>query len=677
MRLALVHNLKTRDTEAQAEFDSPATIAALAAMLRRLGHSVTPIDVSHELGQAIAELELLVPDLVFNTAEGQGGPLREAVFPALFEELGLAYTGCDPVACALTLDKHRTKAVVAAAGIPTPHALLIEDPAELAEIPLSSWPVPAIVKPNFEGSSKGVTAKSITHDPREIPGLVAALLARFDAGVLVEAFIPGRDVTVPWLETVGALPAAEYLFADASADTEGPDQIYGYTLKQDDHAVSVRTPARLDARVARDLAWMSERIVAALGVRDLARLDFRVTEAGEVWFLELNALPSLEPGASLYESAALVGLREPAEVLGAVIASALRRQPVTRAQRPPRSRRPRIGLVYNLRRVDPRLGDDREAEFDSRETISAVHEALDRIGLEVVELEASAELVRTLPRAKLDLAFNIAEGSRGRGREAQVPALLELVGLPFTGSDAVTMALTLDKTLAKAVVAAAGVATPSWALLRRPSDPLPTNLSYPLFVKPAAEGSSKGIDEGAIVGDERALRARVKVLFARYDQPVLVESYLPGREFTVGIVEGLDPMVLPPMEIVHASSEKPTLYGYASKLASLDTISYEVPAKVSPALDQSLREAALAAFRALDCRDVARIDLRLDAHGAVSFMECNPLPGLSPGWSDLCMIASAAGLDYDELIAALVQPALTRAGFGPHASARGPHERVC
>lgn len=659
MRIAFVHNLKTRDTEAQAEFDSPETVVAIATMLRELGHQVGLFDMSNELGQAVAELERYAPDLVLNTAEGQGGPLREALFPALFEELGLAYTGSGPTTCALTLDKHRTKEAVAALGVPTPRSFLIEDYADLADIPASSWPIPAIVKPNFEGSSKGVSGHSIAHDPSEVPLLVSKMLARFDAGVLVEAFVPGRDVTVPWLELVGALPAAEYSFGDAPADAQ---QIYDYELKQDGGAVEVQTPAKLAPALARKLARMSERIVAALNVRDLARLDFRITPNGEPYFLEINALPSLEPGASIYESAALVGLSQPDMVLGSVIASAVRRQPVTRSPQPSRPRRPRAGLIYNLRRVDPRRGDDSEAEFDSRETVDALADALGQLGLDVVALEATPDLVHTLPRAKLALAFNIAEGSRGRCRELIVPALLELLGVPYTGSDAVAMALTLDKSLAKAAVAAAGVRTPSWAVLRRGSDPLPTGLRYPLFLKPIAEGSSKGIDDGAVVLDERALRTRAWALLARYHQPVLVEEYLPGREFTVGIVEALHPAVLAPMEIIHDDSDSHAFYGFESKLSADAGVRYQAPAQVDADLDEALRSAAQAAFRALGCRDVARIDLRLDAAGEAHFIECNPLPGLTPGWSDLCMIAAAEGIDYAGLIAGLVTPALARAG---------------
>jgi D-alanine-D-alanine ligase len=233
--------------------------------------------------------------------------------------------------------------------------------------------------------------------------------------------------------------------------------------------------------------------------------------------------------------------------------------------------------------------------------------------------------------------------------------------IPFTGSDSVTMALALDKALAKSVVRDAGVPTARSVVMKTGDEPI-AGLVFPLLVKPNAEGSSKGVHPRSVVEDERALRETVHALIGKYGQDILVEEFLPGREFTVGLVGAQKaPRVLPPMEIVFVEPDsKHPIYAFGEELDWTQKIRYDRPAQMDAALAREVEEAALGVWRALGCRDVARVDLRQDARGRVCFIECNPLPGLTPGWSDLCLIAESAGLTHQALIGEIMKPAFAR-----------------
>lgn len=328
----------------------------------------------------------------------------------------------------------------------------------------------------------------------------------------------------------------------------------------------------------------------------------------------------------------------------------------------------RVGLIYNLQRVSGEV-DDREAEFDSEETVATIAEAIGSWGYEVERLEAKARMVERLLEEPPDLVFNIAEGRVAtRGREAHVPAILEFLGIPYVASDAATMVVTLDKGLAKQTVAAEGIATPEGRVVRgggRLQMGLrPDELEYPVVVKPLAEGSSKGIDAGCLVESADGLEACLERVVGRYPAGAIVERYLPGREFTVGVLEDESGLhVLPPLEIVFEDSDGgPTLYSYDVKqeTATAGGVRFEAPAQVDRRLERALKRVAAGAFRALGCRDVARIDLRLDEQREPNFLECNPLPGLVPGFSDLPVAAEAVGLSYRELIGRILSPAVER-----------------
>ncbi|HEY1097662.1 MAG TPA: D-alanine--D-alanine ligase, partial [Myxococcota bacterium] len=572
MRIAFTHNLQLdHDDETQAEFDRQETVDAIAIALRSLGHEVTTVDVGRgSVSSIIARLEGLQPDLVFNTAEGSHGRFREAFWPGVFDALKLPFTGSDAWVCAVTLDKQLTKLLVQQAGVPTPRWVFVNDMSQLDALPELRFPL--IAKPNAEGSSKGITVDSIVEDEPALRALMRTLLPKYPTGILVEEFIVGRDVVVPWLEvasphTGGVLSPCSYRF-DESIIGKRRYAIYDYELKcVKSEAVEVEVPAPVGDDVTRELLRLSRLVYDTLGIRDLGRIDWRVGDDGRITFIEINALPSLEPGAGIYLASALAGLTETRDVLAAIVESAARRHSIVDV--PPtiekrETKGLRVGFTFNVKRIAARSADDDDshAEYDAPDTIDQIARAIENNGHTVVRLEANEQLVRTLPAADVDIVFNLAEGLRGRGREAHVPALLEMLGIPFTGSDAATMAVALDKNLAKHVVAGAGVPVPRGLLLSgdEPSSTF-AHLHYPLIAKPNAEGSSKGVLPECVVEDEAALRAIVTKLFAKYGQPILVEEFLPGREFTIGLLakgeDGDDVELLPPMEIVYLDESKP------------------------------------------------------------------------------------------------------------------------
>lgn len=675
MKIAFTYNLQVTASEDEAEFDTADTVQALQAAMVSLGHQVVPIDVDRPVAELVARLDAVRPDLVFNTAEGRSGRSREAFYPALYEQMGLPFTGSDAWVCTTTLDKQLTKLIVARAGVPTPGWKLVERADQADDIELTC---PVIVKPNAEGSSKGITSDAIVRDPEQLRARVLAALERYPDGVLVEEFVVGRDVVVPMIE--GASPDTFDVLAPGGYQlpSDGGDglTVYDYDMKHEDsEGVGVVVPAPLPDAVRDELVRLSGIVFRTLGCRDIGRIDYRVGDDGRIAFLEINALPSLEPGAALYSSAALAGLTDVRSVIGAIIDSACRRHGIDPRPVAPRRRGERhVALVYNLKRTQQQASglQDDEAEFDSQKTIDAIAEAIASHGHRVTPMEADASLLTRLRSAEPDLAFNIAEGYRGRGRESLVPSLLELLDIEYTGSDAATMALTLDKALAKRVVREAGGRTPGFVVMRSATQRLPAELTFPLIVKPVAEGSSKGVSDASVVEDDAQLRRVVADVAARYSAGALVEEYVGGREFTVAVLGGERPRVLPPMEILFSAEPGArTVYTFAHKLDVTDAVRYEAPAQVDAALGRELNRAARLAFNALGCRDVARIDLRLDSAGKVHFIECNPLPGLSPGWSDLCLIAQGAGLSYEALIGDILAPSLRRLRRRERADSRG------
>ena len=330
----------------------------------------------------------------------------------------------------------------------------------------------------------------------------------------------------------------------------------------------------------------------------------------------------------------------------------------------------RIGLTYNLKPAGAE-GDQFE-EFDSVETIEALESAIRAAGHEPIRLGWGLEMLEALQRDRVDGVFNIAEGVGGRGRESQVPAVLEMLGIPCTGSDALAIALTLDKALAKVVAKSAGIATAPWfvtstdksvcatptlpnvaqTLLSVPAQdavPAAANPRFPVFAKPAAEGSSMGITERSLCRNEAELDAAVERL--KQYGPVLVEEFLPGDEYTAGIIGG---EVLGVMQVLPRGDEKDFIYSLDVKRDYLNRVDY----RLVDAPD--VADVALQVWRAFGLRDVARIDVRRDRNGVANFVEVNPLPGVHPINSDLVILARLAGISHPDLIGRIIDAAIKR-----------------
>ncbi len=669
MRLALTHNLRLTDSEDEAEFDTRETVDALVTALERLGHRVERIEVSGPASRTAARLEAFSPDLIFNTAEGRRGRFREAFYPALFDELGFPYTGSDAWVLAVTLDKALTKLMLGEHGVISPRGQFLED---ISQLKIDRFRYPVMVKPNFEGSSKGITQDSVIEEKSKLRAYVEKQLAKFPSGLLIEEYIPGKDLTVAFLERTcpergGVLTPVEYVFDEAEMNKRRY-RIYDYDLKSVNYnAVSVRCPAQFPGHVLERAQEMARKAYKALGCRDLGRIDFRVAEDGQVYFIEINALPSLEPGAGIYAAAALEGLHTDG-VLAKIVESAVLRWGINDTKkakgRPPRKTGPlKVGFTFNVKRLKAEIDGTRddEAEYDSPKTIQAVREAIVAAGHEVIDLEATPDLPTVLASTQVDVVFNMAEGIKGRNRESQVPALLELLDIPYSGSDPAALSIALDKALAKKIVRSHGILIPNFIQLVTGKERLPKDLKYPVIVKPNAEGSSKGVHATSVVENEAELRETASKMIDKYNQPALVEEYIGGREFTVGLLGERRPKILPPMEVVFLDqAQKRPVYSFEFKQDWSTKIRYDVPAQLEPAQLKALERAARECFIALGCRDVARVDFRMDEQGKIYFLECNPLPGLTPGWSDLVLIAKAAGIEYNALISEILSGAIRR-----------------
>ncbi len=327
----------------------------------------------------------------------------------------------------------------------------------------------------------------------------------------------------------------------------------------------------------------------------------------------------------------------------------------------------KIALLANLKANAPKSAlepGDRWAELDSERTVKAIAEALEQAGHEVTFLEGDITLCHRLRSGDFDIAFNICEGHQGDARESQVPAILEMLGMPYTGSKVLCLALTLDKPMAKRVLAFHGLPTPPFQVFEDPEAALDPALSHPLFVKPAAEGTGMGINGNSLVRDEVELRRQLRWLMGTYHQPALVERYVEGREITVGVLGNSRLRTLPPLEIDLSTCPPEERGIYTSRIkADLPTLPrYLCPADLSSDQVEELSRLAMAAFRALNCLDVARVDFKLDALDGEKpyILEVNPLPGISPGLSDLVFEAEAEGMTHAQLIEAILDAALER-----------------
>jgi D-alanine-D-alanine ligase len=328
----------------------------------------------------------------------------------------------------------------------------------------------------------------------------------------------------------------------------------------------------------------------------------------------------------------------------------------------------KIGITYDLKTagpVDPSLPDDLQEEFDSPHTIEAIAAVLRGLGHHVVLLGDNREFLQIVLADPPDFVFNFAEGTGvSRSREARVPAVLEMLGIPFAGSDPLTMAVTLDKDCAKTIVAAAGVMVPPSVLLAPGKTPTELRariaaLTFPVVVKPAWEGSSKGIRNKCLVEAPADLPGVIASLRRDHCQPILIEEFIQGDELTVGVYGNEPPSVLGIMRVVPQFPAEKFIYSLEIKRDYRRLVKYECPAPLAPFVTSQVEKATLAAFHALGCRDVARIDFRV-RDGIPYFLEVNPLPGLNPDDSDLVIMANLVGWSYGKLIETIVDAALKR-----------------
>jgi len=329
-------------------------------------------------------------------------------------------------------------------------------------------------------------------------------------------------------------------------------------------------------------------------------------------------------------------------------------------------------VLANIKEHDKPLPSDvppdTGADYDYIETINLIRAALETDGHWTMFIPADSNLPYALKTAKPDICFNIAEGLGGDAREAQIPALLELLKIPYTGSRVLTNAIALDKTLTKRIWRDRRLPVAPFQEFHTGEEPLRPELRFPLFVKPAREGTGMGVDARAIVHNEGELRERARYVVSMYKQPALVETYLSGREFTVAIMGRPDSRLyslhpewydadgfhrFPILELDSTRSVTPGVYGLEAKAQSIGSQGapgYICPAQVEPDLAKKLQHYAWRGHHLLGALDVSRVDFRLDSEGNPCLLEINPLPGLTPDYSDLCLIANADGISYTDLI---------------------------
>ena len=326
----------------------------------------------------------------------------------------------------------------------------------------------------------------------------------------------------------------------------------------------------------------------------------------------------------------------------------------------------RIGLSYDLREsvpLDAGCSEDALEEYDCRETVDIIAGAIEGNGHQVVRLGGGREFLDVVLQERVDLVFNISEG-RGnwRSREAQVPSVLEMLNIPYSGSDPECLAVCLDKPLTKKILAASGVRTPRWLVVGRAGELRQAEMEdfpFPAFVKPAHEGSSKGVSAGSRVEDYLQLESLVDRLLDEYGQPVMIEEFISGDEVTVGILGSSPPAMLGVMRILPRIAEPYFVYSLEVKRDWEVLVDYECPAQLDPCVLGEIEQTSLKVFGLLGCRDFARLDYRLDAKGSPHFLEINPLPGLGK-YSDLVIMALKLGWSHAGVISAVLNAALER-----------------
>ncbi len=325
----------------------------------------------------------------------------------------------------------------------------------------------------------------------------------------------------------------------------------------------------------------------------------------------------------------------------------------------------KVGITYDLRDEYLKMGMSEEdtAEFDRVDTIEAIDSTLKQLGYVTDRIGTIHNLIRRLTAGdRWDMVFNIAEGVSGFGREAQVPAILDAFDIPYTFSGPMILALTLHKGMTKHVIRDLKILTPDFVVVGKPSEVKKVSLPLPLFVKPVAEGSSKGIDSQSKITERGELMPSCLRLMELFKQPVIVETFLPGREFTVGILgTGEAARSIGVIEVL-SRDDGDDVYSYENKENYQELVEYRLAEGDISAEAESV---ALRAWRGLGCRDAGRVDVKADEKGKLSFLEVNPLAGLNPVRSDLCIIAKKVGVSYEALIGEIMSSTMERITIKP------------
>jgi D-alanine-D-alanine ligase len=327
----------------------------------------------------------------------------------------------------------------------------------------------------------------------------------------------------------------------------------------------------------------------------------------------------------------------------------------------------RVGLAYDLKDTVPQKPDtpkDALEEYDSPETVSALSAAIESLGHSVVKLGGGRELINNILQKKVDIVFNIAEGiGNYRSREAQVPGIFEMLDIPYSGSDPQCLAICLDKPLSKKLVSGAGIPTPKWHVVennRELNVMTDDNILFPAFIKPAHEGSSMGIDLSSKVDDIKNLKKKTASMLECYQQPVLIEEFISGDDITVGIIGNDPPTIFGIMRVLPRKHNAQFFYSLETKRNWEQSVEYECPAKLPEHVLKKIKDYSIKVYRAMGCRDFARVDFKLASNIEPFFLEINPLPGLNRDSGDLPIMAYQLGWTYEKLISAILNAAIGR-----------------
>lgn len=328
----------------------------------------------------------------------------------------------------------------------------------------------------------------------------------------------------------------------------------------------------------------------------------------------------------------------------------------------------KIALTYNLKKKDDTKPDDYFSECDSEETIHAIISAIKSKGhnVEAIDVEYP-NLISYFRKNQVDLVFNIAEGKSGRFRESEVPAILDYLNIPYTGSSTFSLALAMNKALTKKILKAENIPTPLFQVFAKGNEELDPDLKFPLIVKPNCEGSAKGINKSNVVNSREELYGRVKATISTYNHEALVEEFIEGKELTVGVLENGKTSILPILEIDFSNCKKSGEYFYSWRMKEFQgdeeqglVPTFHCPARLDPETEKRVKEVAMRTHRAVGCLDISRTDIRLDKDNIPYVLEINPLPGLDPKESNFPIMAYAAGMKYEDLIEAIILSASER-----------------